>query len=319
VKVGGWFLKKKPNLPRRYRLIMRKLYAVVVILTVVFAIGASAADVALFRGETTRNAGLVVGGWGSGTAVEAKDRVYSGTVSIKVTTQGLHEGGRIDFRNPINLLDQQIDDTCYLQLVLGFTATDRLSVGGAAGGYGIPGSYYSGGQEIVIPARPLVKQIRLVLESEEGKSVEVTAPVPTHEDDGWYRIAIPLRAFGFKAEDKSFRVSRLLIFSDIPDTIFVGQIETIRDNTPITANAGDDLVEWINETLTFKAEAEGGVSVLNYSWNFGDKDSEGEDAAGEIVTHRFTKGGDFKVKLVVSDYWGIKKPATHIINVTIND
>mgnify|MGYP000922631647 CR=1 FL=1 len=36
---------------------MRKLYAVVVILTVVFAIGASAADVALFRGETTRNAG----------------------------------------------------------------------------------------------------------------------------------------------------------------------------------------------------------------------------------------------------------------------
>jgi hypothetical protein len=178
--------------------------------------------------------------------------------------------------------------------------------------------YYSGGQEFDVPSRPKVNRVRVVLESAGGRSVEATAEVPTARDEGWYKIAVPFKVLGLKEGD-SFPVSRILVFTDVPDTIFVGQIGTVRDDTPITAYAGEDQVVAVYDTVTLRAEAEGGASLLRYSWNFGDRDPNGEDASGIMVNHKFSKGGDFTVKLTVSDVWGLKKPVVETIKITVND
>ncbi len=302
---------------------MRKLCALSLVVAVcLISVAANAyimdanADVMLFKGDPIRDSGITVGGWGSGTAVEATDRVYTGSRSIKISTQGLHQGAALSFKSPIVLLSQQTDlNNKYLEFIVAFNTVLRSGFGLSGGS---SAAYYSGSQEIEIPMKPKVTRLRIVVESVEGKSIEATASVPVNSVDGWYRIAIPFKALGIKADDQ-FSVSRIMIFGDVPDTMFLGQIGTTVDDTPITADIGDDQVVAIHDMVTFRAEAEGGVSMLKYSWNFGDRGPAGEDASGEIVTHRYAKGGDFTVKLTVSDVWGIKEPVVQTIKVAVND
>jgi hypothetical protein len=306
---------------------MRKLYAVALIIALCLIANAASAEIILFKGDPVRNNGIIISGWGSGTAIEASDRVYTGRVSIKVNTQGLHEGARIDFKNPVDLLSEPFDDSTYLQFVLGFSMLVKDGMGGISSSFpgrstaavaSGSGGYYSGGQEIEIPSRPRSRSLRVVLESTDGKSVEVTSDIPSKSENGWFNVCIPFKVLGFKPGD-SFPVSRILVFTDVPDNMFIGQIGSMKDNTPITVDIGDEQTIAVVDTITFRAVAEGGASMLRYSWNFGDRDSEGEDATGEIVNHRFTKGGDFNVKLTVRDYWGIKKPVTKTVKIVVID
>ena len=304
---------------------MRNLCAIALILAAALSGTVARGEVLVFKGDAAPDAGITIGGWGSGAALESSERVYVGSRSVKITTEGLHEGGSIAFKNPIELLADPVDDNDYLQFVLAFTTIVRGPGMGSSGpGFGAtsvpglptPGSYYY--HEFEIPSRPKVNTIRVVMESVDGRGVEATVDVPGSEEAGWYKISVPFKVLGFK-QGESFRVSRICIFSDVADTFYLGEIGTVRDSTPITAQAGDDQVVAVYDTVTFPGEAEGGASMLRYSWNFGDRDPDGEDATGQLVTHKYTKGGDFTVKLTVSDVWGIKKPAVATVAVSVND
>lgn len=301
---------------------MRSLWVITFVVMVCFTGGSAVAEIALFKGEPVYATGITISGWGSGTALEAGDRCYEGSRSIRVNTQGLHQGGCINFKTPIDILGEQFNDSTYLQFVIGFSSVVRSDVAGGSGPFGVmsmPGMPFAGSYNSdSIPTKPVVNSIRLVIVSADGHEVEVTQDVPTKADDGWYRIAVPLKSLGFK-QGEAFPVSRILMFSDVPDSIYVGEIATAEDKTPITCTCGDDRVEAVSDPVTFTAEAEGGGSQLLYSWNFGDHGPEGEDAAGPIATHVFKKGGDFTVKLTVTDVSGIKAPATSTCLVSVND
>ncbi|MEN6521776.1 MAG: PKD domain-containing protein [Armatimonadota bacterium] len=307
---------------------MRKLYAIVLILTVCLMGSAATADVMLFNGDTVRNTGMKIAGWGSGSAVEATDHVYTANRCIKIKSEGYHEGGYIVLKDPIDILSEPFDDDTYLLVTVMFTTPDRAGIGSSnSPGLGIPAvggvqSYYSAGQEIDVPMRPKVKSLKIIIESADGRKLESVKDVPANDDEGWYKIAVPFKTLGFK-KGESFKVSRVVISTDVPDTIYVGQIGTAKDDTPISCSAGDDQVVAVNDVLVFHAQAEGGISQLQYSWNFGDRNKEdspdGEDAVGELASHRFKKAGDYTVRLTVTDLAGIKKPAVHTVMITVND
>lgn len=307
---------------------MRNLCAVSLVLAAtLITAGTADAEIMLFKGDPLMAAGITAGGWGSGTAVDSSRRYYVGSRSIEVTTQGLHSGGRIDYATPIELIEPTIDDNEYVQLVLGFTSLVPISSSSFIGpGFGVtsaPGislipevsSYY---YEEENPTRPKVNVVRVVFEGTDGRSIDATADVPSEPEDGWYKVCVPLKTLGLK-KGGSFKVKRVLVFTDVPETLYVGQIATINDATTIEVQQGDEQVVAINDKVTFRADASGGASDLKYSWNFGDKDQMGEDSNGQVVSHTFKKGGDFNVRLTVSDVWGIKKPVTTIYKVSVID
>jgi len=309
---------------------MRNLTFGLIVLGCVLMSSWAVADVALFKGQPVSVAGITIGGWGSGSAVEASERVYEGTRSVKVTTQGLYQGGRIDYRNPVEIIEPDVDETSYVHIALVFPSLIRQGsptfVTPGFGAKSVPDEptpvasvspYY---YEEEIPTRPKSNLLRIVLESADGKAVDAMAPVPFDpDDDGWYKISIPFKALGLLGQS-SFKVSRVLIFSDVPDTFYVGLITTVKDTSPIVVQPGDEQVVAVGDTVTFQAEAYGGGTPLRYSWNFAERSGDdGEDAVGRIVSHVFKKGGDYNVKLTVYDIWGIKKPATAIHRVIVND
>lgn len=303
---------------------MRKLVAIGLILVAVLVSSAAMGEVELFKGLPT---GYKVGGWGSGFCTLAADRPLVGSAVIKITTQGLHEGGRLDFDNPVEIVSDSVDSE-YLQFSVRFTTVSVASTTAFYGpGFGVtsmPGlmnpkmaAYYY--QDMEVPARAKVSTFRVVMLSADGKkSVEASSSVPMKSEDGWYKISIPMKIMGFKKGD-SFPVKRMMFFSDVPDNYSIGEISVVKDDTPITATPCEDQVIGQNDIVLFRADAEGGATQLHYSWNFGDVSALGEDATGEITTHRFKRGGDFKVKLTVSDVWGIKSPVTVETLITVND
>lgn len=306
---------------------MRNLCVILAVLAVWLIAGSSQAEAVLFGGDPLSASGIAIGGWGSGSAFEASDRVLVGSRSIKVTTQGLHEGARIDFKNPVGLISDGISDEDYLQFAFSFTTvatgTGPGFMGPGFGAISMPGGGMPMGpgvmyQDMEVPSKTKINSVRLVIESADGKSIEASQDVPPAGEDGWYRVAVPFKYLGLKQGD-SFRVSRVLVFTDVPDTFYVGEIAAVRDTTPIVADPGEEQDVAIYDIVSFRAEAEGGACSLRYSWNFGDNGTDGEDATGEIVSHKYRKGGEFTVRLTVTDAWGIKKPVITTTTATVND
>ncbi len=269
---------------------------------------------------------IKTGGWGSGMCAAMNERPLIGNSVIKVNTQGLHEGGRIDLVNPVQIASDSLNDE-YIQFMVRFTTVSLTSPGAfVSPGFGAtstPGlmdprmaAYYY--QDSDAPVRAKATVFRVILTSVEGQSLEACSAVPMKSEEGWFNISIPLQTLGLKTGD-TFTLSRILVFTDIPDNFAIGQIGIVKDDTPITASPGEEQVVAVNDSVFFRADAEGGASQLRYSWNFGDAGPTGEDATGEVVTHRYKYGGDFSVKLTVSDVWGIKAPATVTTAISVND
>jgi hypothetical protein len=306
---------------------MRKLFVAALVITVMLIGVTVNAEVMLFKGDPLATAGITLGGWGSGSAVEASERPYEGSRSIKVVSQGLHQGGRIDFKTPVEIIEAPASMDDYLQFTLNFTSVVRIGTSPfTAMGFGItsaPGvsilpsassTYY---YEDEVPVRAKVNTMRIVVVPTNGPAIDCLSDVPAVSPDGWYKIAIPFKVLGI-LKAQSFKVSRLAVFTDLPETFYVGEVSSVRDTTPISVQEGDEQVVAANDIVTLQASAEGGSSMLHYAWNFGDGYKDGEDASGPVVSHQFKTPGDFNVTLVVSDIWGIKKSATTTYKVSVN-
>ncbi len=315
--------------------------------------GARAArSITLYRGEPSGDR-LQLGGWGSGAATDTSAEAFSGSHSIKLTTDSYYAGGRLIFSDPLDITPQFTDPFTFLEMAIKFLpgqirkgpggtfGSDSSAPGGIGGpsGYGGPrGSGPPGGggpggpggpggfpggvgdttndPSAALLIQPDTQRLRLQLLFEGGTAVAEDHPLirfPTSEPQ-WVRVAIPFKEFKGAPRLASYRLQELRIFGDAPDTFYIGQINTVTDNDPISVEPLDEQVVSVNDRVEFVASAEGGISGLKYSWDFDKSDGIQEDALGTRVYHTYTKASPenkpFVVTLTVSDISDAKRPVS---------
>lgn len=299
---------------------MRSLLVLLVLALVLGAAGAHAApsdrEVYIYRGAPASDSGITVGSWGSGKAIESKEKVLAGSQSIKITTQGFYSGGRIDFAQPVTLFTDGIDPKRYM--VFSFFFNDVQVVDPAAGT-----NYWFDVEPYTVPK---ASKMRFVLISDTGLSVSaVQSTNPVDPDDNWVRVAVPLAKFNLPEGINEFRLKRLLVFSDAPGTLsspavtFLGEIKMVTDNQPIRVDSLGGQVVAVYDDVFFVANAQGGVSSLKYSWDYDAGNGIQEETTGPVGRYMYTRGGDFTVTLTVTDTDGLKTPVSVRATVSVND
>jgi|YelNatPaOPRAMG01_1025707.scaffolds.fasta_scaffold75782_2 hypothetical protein len=180
---------------------------------------------------------------------------------------------------------------------------------GMPGGMQFPGGVY--------PSVYQLKSFRIVLICEDGLLVSENFPFDMQMVMGerFYSVAIPFNTFKGNGNGK---VKRMLIFTNSPQTIYIGQISVIIDDTPIMVVVpSKSIAARVNTYIQFSALAQAGVSSLRYTWDFDDSNGIQEEAIGRVVFHSFTKTGTFNVTVTVSDLAGVKKPVQEKIKVEV--
>ncbi|MCC6445739.1 MAG: PKD domain-containing protein [Armatimonadetes bacterium] len=325
----------------------------------------------LYRGDRAADTGLSLGGWGSGKAEESTENVQLGTRSLKITTQGLYQGGRIALSQPIDISSGLSNPSLYLRVSVKSKGQGTVGAGpggmmggmgagggmmggmrpgggmpgmggGAGGGAGMPGmggaaagtrssrssrssrsnrrtgagggmmgGGMGGGMGRLAGQKDeyAATKMRIVLVSDTGKMVELTAPIPkpTTDSEGFVNVNLPLA--GFKGDKEAdFRLKDIVIAADVPDTLYIGEISSITDTSPITGSTGGDQFVARGDTVEFAANVEGGAAILKYSWDFDDKDGLQEESTARNPTHAYKEAGDYVATLTVTDTSGVKQP-----------
>ncbi len=193
--------------------------------------------------------------------------------------------------------------------------------GGVPGmpGYGYGGYGYRGGYVAPATTTRVMKQMRVVIVTEDGKQYEAVAPFdpPLTDQEGWFPIGIALGAFRGLPADA--RIREIRVFGDAYGVFYVGEIRVATDPTPITGDAGEEQIVAANDLVRLEARASAGITPLKYSWDFDASDGIQEDAVGKVVTTRYRKPGEYIVTLTVTDVFGLKKPFVATTKVTVNE
>lgn len=288
----------------------RVLIILAIALSAVAAYADLASDVYIYRGGPISQDGLTLGAWGSGKAVETKDKILTGSHSIKITTQGLYSGGRIDFTQPVVLFSDGPEKDRYIVFTLFFDDTTKHDPA-ADSGYDLDTEPYF---------TPKVSKLRFVFVSDTGAMISREEPTnPLDPDDNWVRIAVPLSKLKLPEGTKEFHLSRLLIFSDMSATMYLGEIKLATDSSPLKVDSLSSLTVGIQDKVYFIADTQAGVSSLKYSWDFDSSNGIQCESTGRMASYTYTRGGDFVVTLTVSDYDGVKAPVTVTGTVSVND
>jgi hypothetical protein len=307
-------------------------------------------ELLIYNGQPLSELKLQAGGWGSGTLFESKDIVYRGTSSLKLISLNYYEGGRLDFSTPLDLSSYLKNPFAFLRFRIFPTTSPIVSTFPGAGGF-MPGggALGAGGMFVAPPGAPggmaggapgmpggapgmpggvqfpggaypsvyQLKSFRIVLICEDGLLVSENFPFDMQMVMGerFYSVAIPFNSF--KGNGNGI-VKRMLIFTNSPQTIYIGQISVIVDDTPITVVVpSKSIAARVNTFVQFSALARAGVSSLRYTWDFDDSNGIQEESIGRAVLHSFTKTGTFNVTITVSDLAGVKKPAREKIKVEV--
>jgi len=206
--------------------------------------------------------------------------------------------------------------------------------GAAAGGGnrgGLPGGGFPGGFPGGAPGgttksalgvnAPVMKYIRLIVTTTDGKKSEAYIPTDTSaptQETGWRSVAVPLQAIS--GLDRTNKVIKdVALSADQTTTFYVGDLRVVSDKTPIRAEPNvRDINRELGAEVIFSASGQGGSSVLKYTWDFDASDGIGVDAEGQAVRRKFRKAGTYTITLTVSDYYGLKDPYTTTIKAVIN-
>ena len=270
-----------------------------------------APEVRIFKGDDPSLDGIDLGNWGSGTAAKSKEQILDGSWSIKITTQGLYAGGRMDFTRPVTLFSGGVDKGRYVQFAF-FFPKDTKVVNPALGT-----DYYSDIEPYTIPP---ANKIRFVFISDAGESIAVEEPTcKLDPDDNWMRVAVPLIKLKTSDDVTDFRLKRLLVMTDVPTTLALGEMKLVTDSSPIKVEALSTQSVIITEQVLWVAEANGGVSSLKYSWDFDAVNGTQRESTGMIGRYIYLRGGTFTITLTVSDVDGVKTPVNVVTTVDVND
>ncbi|HEY3411939.1 MAG TPA: PKD domain-containing protein [Armatimonadota bacterium] len=298
----------------------------------------------VYKGQTAQEAGIVLGGWGSGSATESKDEALNGARSILAATEGYYSGARIDFIKPLDLSRYGGQNGVSMRFNIKFKSSTGGSTeaGGLApgGGFfqgmpagppmpggmpgGVPGRGYTGvtGQEEA-PLTVATHALRVVLFSGNSRLAAVNLPVdPEINSNGWIGVDAPLAAFhgsgGTAAKWADFKVNRMLLFGDATDSFYIGDISIVQMDLSITdVSLGEDQEIAVGDTAEFTGSANGGAG-LKFSWDFDSANGLSEDAIGRKVSFRYRKEGTYTVTLTVSDPTGVMKPVVKTATVKVN-
>lgn len=324
-----------------------------------------APKVTLYGGERALGEGIKLGGWGSGMASEDGAYKTIGDASIKVETNGYYSGARIQFESPKNITDQKNDPYGFLEFTIrfqqgtqkkntnmsggsdgplggsggsggsppGFGGAPAGGSGGLDGGPGFPGGLGApGGGAQGETLTPDTRKLKVLLNCTEGTFVSSNFPVALFpaQEEGWFSVAIPFIAFKGLDKAETVNVKEVRVFGDNKDTFWIGEIKTTTNEEPITVDGLDDLEVSVGEPVEFRASATGGISPLQYVWDFDQSDGPNqEDATGQVVTWQFRKPspgvpgrpGELQplvVTLTVRDLSGAKKPERRTANIIVN-
>lgn len=260
----------------------------------------------IYTGDPVERLGIKIGSWGSGKAEESTQVSFMGTRSLKVTSRGLYDGARLDFSTPLPLGTYWDNPNAYLQLIARFRTSEESGYGG-----------YTSSSSTLTQGKP-VRRVRVVLLI-NGKYLEGQVPLSGCKvgEDGWVRVSYPLKIIKGEHEIAEPKLERLIITGDGTEPFYVGEIRIINDNKPIQAYAGEDQFVAAKDDVMFRANVDPGAAVVRYSWDFDASDGIQEDAVGEVVYHKYRKPGEYTVTLTVSDIFGLKKPATSTLKVTV--
>jgi hypothetical protein len=260
----------------------------------------------------------------------------------------MFQGARLIPQRPVDLKPALADPALYLRLA--FLIPDREGIatprmGAGFGGYmsGPPPGIGSGGRfagglgegrrgEGAMGTARVVKPkameyVRLVLVTTDNKRIEKMIRIEDARTnaENWRLMAFPLSALpGLKSS--SGEVKEILVFGDAPGVFYLGEIRTIRDETPIRVNPFPERTVAVNDTLTLTASAEAGQSPLIYQWTIVRKEEADQmkddnppvDIEGRTFRHQFRKSGDYVVILTVRDVYGLKKPAQTRVNIRVS-
>ncbi|MGQ9525301.1 MAG: PKD domain-containing protein [Armatimonadota bacterium] len=298
----------------------------------------AAPEMTIYAGEDPANAGIVLGGWGSGGALVNSKQGIVGPNSIEVRTDGYYSGARIDFTKPVDVTDAFSQKFACLVLTLRipglggegdtFTPTTYAPTGAPGMPYGprtgYPGyptgpySPYGGQPGTTSTTTPTISYLRVVMVVNGSKLVAEDQPIDyTRADQGILSVFIPLQAFQGPKPSNPALLERLLVFGDRSATFYLGEIRTAIDDEEITVDPLDEMEVNTGDRVEFSATAQGGESLLEYVWDFDASDGLQEEAYGPVVTHVFRKPGDYTITVTVRDVNRVKTPAQAQVTVKV--
>ncbi|MBC8104581.1 MAG: PKD domain-containing protein [Cytophagales bacterium] len=282
------------------------------------AAASSRLSIGIFQGDLAENANVKLGSWGSGRAEQSKENIFVGDSSIRLTTQGFYQGGRLDFTNPVDLGSAFGNPNAYVRL--------RVRFSGASGAQN---SFDPGSGETARRAASPFERMRFLLTMADGTTYELIRPVsiaPTDDPDAYVPITFPVSALVKKGADgkpgpvpsgDGAKVKQMAVFGDRYAVFNLGEIGVITDETEFSVQPLDLPPVFVNDTISFIGSAEGGATTLRYTWDFDASDGIQADSEGRVITHVFKKAGKFTVTLTVTDVDGIKKPVTTTSEVEV--
>lgn len=289
---------------------------------------ALARDVSIYLGETAAQAGLQLTSWGSGSAKESTSEAFIGSRSIEVVTGSLFSGATISFIQPVEIADPTaISQYDYLELMIKFKTTVPLGISQptpvptwANVFKPIPGDYV-GFFFDDLPRVPRMRNLRVVMQSDTGRSVAHMGVVTTKaiDDEGWVSVALPIASFGLNQSSGGFKLRQMKISGDYSDTFWIGQIRVIKDDTPIFVSNIEFSMDVVSayDLVVLKGEAEAGRTSLLYSWDFNAEDGIQEDATGQLVEVLYKKAGTYTITLTAKDPDGIKQPVSRTAEIYV--
>lgn len=292
----------------------------------------------IYAGGASSEKGYAFSNWGNGSISESKETAKIGPSSIRVVARGPYQGGQFTLSKPVDVRAALADPNSLLVFAViipeaGTGGGGGVSPGGPSGG-GKPGGRL-GGASIGGPApggpggggggsddgaKLNVRQIRVVIGTDDGKMTEVYFPVKKyfHSQGNWHEYAVPLsKLAGFASS--SAKIAKFGFFSDAFTTYYIGEIAVVSDATPLTG----EIME-MNTNLArgdeplFAAIGNGGPTQLRFYWDWNAKDGVQRETEGAAVYHKFQTPGEYTVTLTVADAYDIKKPYTATIKVTVN-
>ncbi len=296
---------------------------------VIAASTVSAREVSLYAGGSISSANITVYQWGSGTIKEDATTGFQTTKSILVTSPGSFAGGFIRFAQATSLGDpSSVTQYDYLEFEVKFKIVTPLGISPSGNAKPVNGEYLklpldiAGGNYDLeeLPQVPKARTLKAVIYSDDGRVLEQEMPIVLKQtdEDGWFAVAFPLAGFGITSASPEFKVVRMALSSEYPDSFNVGQIRVITDDSPIFLDSlGADQSVAPTDVLVFQGIAEAGKTSLLYSWDFNETDGIQEDAQGILVKTTYKTAGTYVVTLTVKDPSGIKKPASTKVSIEV--
>ena len=224
--------------------------------------GAGFADVTLYAGQPTENAGIILRSWGAGSIEDSTETTFVGSRSIKVLTRGMLSGGWVVFNTPADLRADLNAPDKVMRFTLRFAGTSG-GAGGlqAPGGFGGPGAPrggpgFGGGGGLTgegggpqapggfggpgAPAggaqttTPTLRELRLIIETSDGKRTETVLPLQNLRTDesGWQSLSVPLRSIAGLRETNG-QIAKIGFFGDTTGIFYIGEIRTLSESGPI--------------------------------------------------------------------------------------